>query len=78
MGRIPALSAEKTCAAVQAALLGETPHRRVCLLAVGSWAGGRAVPPGPARCAVASLPGGRLRVPAGDVPEGYILVTSVR
>ena len=35
MGQVPSLSAEKTCAAVQAALLGETPRADdVCLLAV--------------------------------------------
>jgi PAS domain S-box-containing protein len=35
MGQVPSLSAEKTCATVQAALLGETPRADdVCLLAV--------------------------------------------
>jgi PAS domain S-box-containing protein len=35
MGQVPTLSAEKTCATVQAALLGETPRADdVCLLAV--------------------------------------------
>jgi hypothetical protein len=35
MGQVPSLSAEKTCATVQATLLGETPRADdVCLLAV--------------------------------------------
>ncbi len=35
MGQVPSLSAEKTCATVQAALLGETPRADdVCLLGV--------------------------------------------
>jgi PAS domain S-box-containing protein len=34
MGQVPSLSAEKTCATVQAALLGETRADDVCLLAV--------------------------------------------
>jgi hypothetical protein len=52
MGQVPSLSAEKTCATVQAALLGETPRADdVCLLAVRltGLAGGSPVRCRPAR-----------------------------